>query len=105
VSDDKRFQKTFTDLEESLGDLGYFLGPYDKKLPPVLRVFREKLDKILAQMSDADFRHILFESCNDQRAVYRLPIYGDLLYCGLEGIEVVLKKAREANDLGHPICV
>jgi glycogen debranching enzyme len=36
--------------------------------------------------------------------VYNIPGYGDLAYCGLEGIATVLRVIMKNNDLGHPLC-
>ncbi len=33
-----------------------------------------------------------------------MPHFGKLIYCGLQGVESVLRRIQETNDLGHPLC-
>ncbi|CAI4224223.1 unnamed protein product [Auanema sp. JU1783] len=56
-----------------------------------------------------DFNHLLF-CCSQEDQVnvgvnpYDVPNFGTFVYGGLHGIVTVLKKIRESNDLGHPLC-
>lgn len=35
---------------------------------------------------------------------YAVPGLGSLVYCGLKGLEPVLRRIQAHNDLGHPVC-
>lgn len=38
------------------------------------------------------------------QGAYDVPHFGKFVYCGLKGIELVIRKIQESNDLGHPLC-
>lgn len=55
------------------------------------------------------FNYLLFR-CEKEEQVehgtdaYDVPNFGKFVYCGLKGIEIVIRKIQETNDLGHPLC-
>lgn len=38
------------------------------------------------------------------QGAYAVPEFEKLVYCGLQGIQTVLKRIQETDDLGHPVC-
>ncbi|KAK5982124.1 hypothetical protein GCK32_003796 [Trichostrongylus colubriformis] len=63
------------------------------------------LDSITLQ----DFNHLLFTSDAEERVsidqgAYNVPLFGSLVYCGLQGLMPLLDQIRINNDLGHPLC-
>ncbi|CAJ0919676.1 unnamed protein product, partial [Mesorhabditis belari] len=69
----------------------------------------QELDKILSTLSYSAFHFLLFSTAAEDQTLigqgaYDVPNHGSFVYCGLQGIIPLLKRIRENNDLGHPIC-
>lgn len=49
-------------------------------------------------------------SCEPEEGVqygggaYDISNFGKLVYCGLKGVEPVIRKIQASDDLGHPLC-
>ncbi|KAK6026745.1 hypothetical protein OSTOST_07275 [Ostertagia ostertagi] len=72
-----------------------------------------ELEKELAFVLDSitlqDFNRLLFMTDAEERVAighgtYNVPRFGQLVYCGLQGLIPVLDRIRVNNDLGHPLC-
>lgn len=64
---------------------------------------------MLRQLTFLDFNYLLFRCEAEERAesgigAYEVPNFGPLVYCGLKGIQSVLQRVQQENDLGHPLC-
>ncbi|KAL7671642.1 hypothetical protein ACOME3_006533 [Neoechinorhynchus agilis] len=70
-----------------------------------------KFHSLIKALSPLDLNTVLYrcgaEEVDDCLGFgpYTVPNFGDLVYCGLQGIMSVLERIRLGNDLGHPICV
>ncbi|VDD94330.1 unnamed protein product [Enterobius vermicularis] len=67
------------------------------------------LHKCLEGMSLQSYNRVLFRCETEERddygdGTYNIPNFGNLVYCGLQGIRPLLKAIRLNNDLGHPVC-
>uniref|UniRef100_A0A183IQB6 Glycogen debrancher n=1 Tax=Soboliphyme baturini TaxID=241478 RepID=A0A183IQB6_9BILA len=68
------------------------------------------LRTILSGMTLQDLNRVLFR-CHEEEAdehpgagAYYIPGVGNLVYCGLQGMTILLNTVRLKNDLGHPFC-
>ncbi|CAF1175151.1 unnamed protein product, partial [Adineta ricciae] len=65
--------------------------------------------QIMKQLTLVDLQRILYRSSNEEQAdgngfdVYFIPDYGQLNYCGLQGLMSILEKIRLQNSLRHPL--
>lgn len=55
------------------------------------------------------FAYLLFQCEAEENAkygtgAYEIPGFGKPIYCGLQGVESLLRRIQETNDLGHPLC-
>lgn len=67
------------------------------------------LEESLSSLSLVDLNVLLYraaveEFVNTGEGPYHLNNYGDLVYCGLQGVCTILSSLQESNDLGHPLC-
>ncbi|XP_015794828.1 glycogen debranching enzyme-like [Tetranychus urticae] len=70
---------------------------------------KEELIYLLQKLSLDDLNFVLFRNNQEEfdefhGAVYSVPNFTDLRYCGLAGLMFYWKDIRSNNDLGHPIC-
>lgn len=67
-----------------------------------------ELEEILNGLSFCDLNCVLFRCDLEERGegggVYHVPGFGDLLFCGLAGVNSVLTNIRTSNDVDHPLC-
>nr|CDJ90340.1 Amylo-alpha-1 domain containing protein [Haemonchus contortus] len=72
-----------------------------------------ELEKELAFVLDSitlqDFNRLFFMTDAEERVTvghgtYYVPRFGQLVYCGLQGLIPLLNQIRVNNDLGHPLC-
>uniref|UniRef100_A0A8D8ADW6 Glycogen debranching enzyme n=2 Tax=Culex pipiens TaxID=7175 RepID=A0A8D8ADW6_CULPI len=66
-----------------------------------------ELQHLLGKLDLVDFNNLLYCCAEEERdnggGPYNLPGYGDLVYCGLQGIVSILSDIGPSNDLGHPL--
>ncbi|XP_055637696.1 glycogen debranching enzyme isoform X2 [Toxorhynchites rutilus septentrionalis] len=66
-----------------------------------------ELQRILSKLNLVDFNNLLYCCAEEERdnggGPYNIPGYGDLVYCGLQGIISILSDIGPNNDLGHPL--
>jgi glycogen debranching enzyme len=59
---------------------------------------------------DAQLFNYIFFRCEKEEQVemgqgcYDVANFGKFVYCGLKGVEPVIRRIQETNDLGHPVC-
>uniref|UniRef100_A0A1A9WR90 Glycogen debranching enzyme n=1 Tax=Glossina brevipalpis TaxID=37001 RepID=A0A1A9WR90_9MUSC len=69
-----------------------------------------ELQKIAKSLDLVDLNRVLFTCDQEERdlgfggGVYKIPKFGPLVYCGLQGFISVLAEISPHNDLGHPLC-
>ncbi|CAH1775348.1 unnamed protein product [Owenia fusiformis] len=65
---------------------------------------------IISRMSLSDLNRVMYRCDAEEKddgkgfAVYDIPKYGPLVYCGIQGVMSLLTKIHANNDLGHPLC-
>ncbi|CAD5217959.1 unnamed protein product [Bursaphelenchus xylophilus] len=69
----------------------------------------DELQNALLELDLQQLNYILFfcepeEGTQFGTGAYDIPAYGKLVYCGLKGVEALLRKVQAHNDLGHPLC-
>ena len=83
-----------------------FIGEYEGK---VKGSQLDALDKIVNELTLIDLNYALYlchEEGMDINGIgsYDLPNYGQVGYCGLQGLSSLFEDVRKGNDLAHPIC-
>jgi len=71
-----------------------------------------RISELISSLERLDlptFAYILFqceaeEGAKSEAGSYEIPGFGKLVYCGLQGVESLLRCIQETNDLGHPLC-
>jgi glycogen debranching enzyme len=70
---------------------------------------KQNIQNSIRSLDAQIFNYLLFR-CEKEEQVeygqdaYDVPNFGKFVYCGLKGIEIVIRKIQETNDLGHPLC-
>ena len=73
------------------------------------RVLRNRMKRACSKLSLLDLNYALYR-CDSEESdemgsgAYHVQQVGALVYCGLQGIMVMLRTIRENNNLSHPIC-
>ncbi|XP_040158875.1 glycogen debranching enzyme isoform X1 [Anopheles arabiensis] len=66
-----------------------------------------ELQHILSKLDLVDFNKLLYCCAEEERdnggGPYNVEGYGDLVYCGLQGVMSILSEIGPNNDLGHPL--
>ncbi|VUZ41310.1 unnamed protein product [Hymenolepis diminuta] len=68
------------------------------------------IKRLISNLSLADMNWLLYRCGSEEnvpgigRTPYYIPRYGDLIYCGLQGIVTVMRHVAQYNDMGHPAC-
>ena len=71
---------------------------------------RKTVKKTCSGLSLLDLNYALYRCDSEEKddgrggGAYVVPGAGALVYCGLQGIVAMLRRVRDQNDLGHPIC-
>ncbi|GFS37714.1 glycogen debranching enzyme [Trichonephila inaurata madagascariensis] len=79
-------------------------------LDPDSRAAILRIRSCVSQFGYPDLNKVLFKCDAEERdegkgrGAYNLPEYGDLVYCGLQGVMSELMNIRLEDDLGHPLC-
>ncbi|XP_035229752.1 glycogen debranching enzyme-like isoform X2 [Stegodyphus dumicola] len=107
VSLDSESRSSILRIRTCVSQFGYRMRSYSGN---VLKRGTHDFESILSHLTVADLNRILFK-CNGEerdegkgRGVYNLPGYGDLVYCGLQGVMSELMNIHLEDDLGHPLC-
>ena len=75
-----------------------------------IEVKESSLQSALAGLDLVDLNRCLFRCHEEEQdegqggGVYDVPQFGRFVYCGLQGLESIMKAIRVSNDLGHPLC-
>ncbi|KAL7057955.1 hypothetical protein AAHC03_016706 [Spirometra sp. Aus1] len=95
---------------------GQVLGPaiesaMDNLLPSLPETLEAGLiSRLIADLSLNDINWLLFRCEREEnsfgigRKPYFIPGYGELPFCGLQGVLSVLRTVAEDNDMGHALC-
>ena len=73
------------------------------------KVLRRRMKQACSKLSFLDLNYALYR-CDSEESdemgnkPYHVPFAGALVYCGLQGIIVMLRTVRENSNLSHPIC-
>ncbi|XP_065090211.1 glycogen debranching enzyme isoform X1 [Ochlerotatus camptorhynchus] len=66
-----------------------------------------ELQHMLSKLDLVDFNNLLYCCAEEERdnggGPYTISGYGDLVYCGLQGVVSILSDIGPNNDLGHPL--
>ncbi|KAM7539070.1 hypothetical protein Aperf_G00000049145 [Anoplocephala perfoliata] len=68
------------------------------------------IKRLVGELSLTDINWLLYRCEREEnipgihRTPYYVPRYGDLVYCGLQGIVSVMRTVAQNNDMGHPVC-
>ncbi|XP_062560006.1 glycogen debranching enzyme isoform X2 [Armigeres subalbatus] len=66
-----------------------------------------ELQHLLGKLNLVDFNNLLYCCAEEERdnggGPYNISGYGDLVYCGLQGVVSILSDIGPNNDLGHPL--
>lgn len=66
-----------------------------------------ELQHMLSKLNLVDFNSLLYCCAEEERdnggGPYNISGYGDLVYCGLQGVVSILSDIGPNNDLGHPL--
>ncbi|KAH9282146.1 Glycogen debranching enzyme [Echinococcus granulosus] len=68
------------------------------------------IKRLINDLSLTDINWLLYRCEREEnvpglhRTPYYVPRYGDLVFCGLQGIVSVMRNVAQHNDLGHPVC-
>ncbi|KAL1917905.1 uncharacterized protein VTP21DRAFT_3739 [Calcarisporiella thermophila] len=70
---------------------------------------QEGVEEAVQELGSEEMNVLLYRCDGEEqdsvgRGVYKIPGWGALPYCGLEGFMSVLKPIMKWNDLGHPFC-
>ncbi|KAI1711883.1 glycogen debranching enzyme, glucanotransferase domain-containing protein [Ditylenchus destructor] len=70
---------------------------------------RQEAESQLRKLDLQTFNYLLYrceaeEQSEYGQGAYAVPEFEKLVYCGLQGIQTVLKRIQETDDLGHPVC-
>ncbi|KAI6179311.1 Glycogen debrancher [Aphelenchoides besseyi] len=70
---------------------------------------KSELRKVFGSLTIDQFNYLLFraekeEEVENGQQAYDVPGYGKFVYCGLKGVEPIIRKIHGHNDLGHPVC-
>jgi len=95
-------------VRQLLAQFGYRMKTFSAR--NVSEIKGGELETFVAQLSLNDLNRILFRCNGEERddgknfGAYNLNNYGDMKYCGLQGMMAILNQIRAPNDLGHPLC-
>ncbi|VDD84229.1 unnamed protein product [Mesocestoides corti] len=81
----------------------------------LLPVYPDSVDhglikRLVTDLSLADINWLMYRCEREEnvpgigRKPYYVPGFGDLVFCGLQGVVSVMRHVAQFNDLGHPIC-
>ncbi|XP_071514499.1 glycogen debranching enzyme isoform X2 [Panulirus ornatus] len=99
-----RAQSAVNKIRGTLSEFGY------KSRISEVTTHNSELTDIVNSLSLADLNRVLYRCDEEEKdegrswAVYNIPNFSPLLYCGLQGVMSVLSEIRVHNDLGHPLC-
>ncbi|VDN34988.1 unnamed protein product [Dibothriocephalus latus] len=95
---------------------GQVLGPAiesatDNLLPSLPEIMEAgTISRLVADLSLNDINWLFYRCereencCGIGRKPYFIPGYGELPFCGLQGVLSVLRTVAEENDMGHALC-
>lgn len=107
VSLDPAARSAILKIRTCLSQFGYRMRSYSGN---ILQRQGHDFESILSRLTLTDLNRVLFRCDAEEKddgkggGVYNIPNYGNLLYCGLQGIMSELMTIRLNNDLGHPVC-
>ncbi|GIY67804.1 glycogen debranching enzyme [Caerostris darwini] len=107
VSLDAESRAAILRIRTCVSQFGYRMRSYSGT---VLKRGTHDFESILSHLTLGDLNKVLFKCDGEERdegkgrGSYNLPGYGDLVYCGLQGIMSELMNIRLEDDLGHPLC-
>ncbi|KAG8178835.1 hypothetical protein JTE90_016506 [Oedothorax gibbosus] len=107
VSLDSETRAAILKIRSCVSQFGYRMRSYSGN---VLKRGGGDFESILSHLSLADLNRVLFRCDGEERddgkgrGTYNIPGYGNLVYCGLQGIMSELMNIRLEDDLGHPFC-
>ncbi|KAI0207634.1 Glycogen debranching enzyme [Lamellibrachia satsuma] len=108
VTLDGKQKSAILNVRQLLSQFGYRMRTYSGR--NLQEIMSTDLERITTSLSLNDLNRVLYHvGCEESDdgfgfGAYNVPGYGDLPYCGLQGIISVLRKIRKSNDLGHPLC-
>lgn len=107
VSLDSESRSAILRIRSCVSQFGYRMRSYSGT---VLKRGTHDFESILSHLTLADLNRVLFRCEAEERdegkgrGAYGLPGYGDLVYCGLQGVMSELMNIHLEDDLGHPLC-
>ncbi|GFU16736.1 glycogen debranching enzyme [Nephila pilipes] len=107
ISLDAESRAAILRIRSCVSQFGYRMRSYSGT---VLKRGTHDFESILSHLTVADLNKVLFKCDAEERddgkgrGTYNLPGYGDLVYCGLQGVMSELMNIRLEDDLGHPLC-
>lgn len=81
----------------------------------LLPVYPDSVDhglikRLVSELSLTDINYLMFRCSEEEnvpgigRKTFYVPLFGDLVFCGFQGVVTVMRVVAEYDDLGHPIC-
>ncbi|XP_015914684.1 glycogen debranching enzyme [Parasteatoda tepidariorum] len=107
VSLDSESRAAILKIRSCASQFGYRMRTYSGN---ILKRGTQDFESILSHLTLSDLNRILFRCDAEERDegkgrnAYNLPGYGDLVYCGLQGVMSELMNIHLEDDLGHPLC-
>ncbi|XP_054724204.1 glycogen debranching enzyme-like [Uloborus diversus] len=107
ISLDSESRSSILKIRTCVSQFGYRMRSYSGT--PLKRGTQD-FESILSHLTLSDLNRILYKCDAEERddmkgrGTYSIPGYGDLVYCGLQGVMSELMNIHVNDDLGHPLC-